>query len=461
MKTASLVAGSLLVSLIAPVATFGQADSDTQAAKQWVVYEGKDGPGKGKHIVFVSGDDEYRSEEALPQLAKIAAVRHGFKCTVLFAINPETGLIQPDYQTNIPGTSALDTADLMVIATRFRDLPDDQMEPIDNYLKRGGPVVGLRTATHAFNMKRNSDSRWKHYGNGYGGEKEGWKGGFGRLVLGEKWISHHGRHKDESARGVVDEGAKEHPIARGLSKSDIWGPSDVYGIRLNALSDTFKPIVLGMVVKRDGKRDNKDPFYGMRPSDKEINKGKSEPAMPIAWVKDYQLPEGKKGRAFNTTMGAATDIVSEGTRKMICNGMYWAMGMEDKIPDQGTQVGIVGEFKPTAFGFGTFRKNLKVSDFEMKAKQPAARRDGIGPRADIPQLKVLNHFAGRWVEEVTIGDDTVTARGKAEWVLGGTHLRSEFEIDTEGAKTHHMAVMGWDPVRETYCLLYTSPSPRD
>lgn len=203
-------------------------------------------------------------------------------------------------------------------------------------------------------------------------------------------------------------------------------------------------------MKRDGKRDNKDPFYGMRPSDKEINKGKSEPAMPIAWVKDYQLPEGKKGRAFNTTMGAATDIVSEGTRKMICNGMYWAMGMEDKIPDQGTQVGIVGEFKPTAFGFGTFRKNLKVSDFEMKAKQPAARRDGIGPRADIPQLKVLNHFAGRWVEEVTIGDDTVTARGKAEWVLGGTHLRSEFEIDTEGAKTHHMAVMGWDPVRETY-----------
>ena len=56
-------------------------------AGDWVVYEGKKGPGKGKHIVFLSGDEEYRSEEALPQLAKILAVQHGFKCTVLFPIN--------------------------------------------------------------------------------------------------------------------------------------------------------------------------------------------------------------------------------------------------------------------------------------------------------------------------------------------------------------------------------------
>ena len=62
-----------------------------QSGKQWVVYEGKAGPGKGKHIVFISGDEEYRSEEALPMLAKILAERHGFKCTVLFAIDPKDG----------------------------------------------------------------------------------------------------------------------------------------------------------------------------------------------------------------------------------------------------------------------------------------------------------------------------------------------------------------------------------
>ena len=81
-----------------------------QAIKQWVTYPGGEGPGKGKHIVLVAGDDEYRSEEALPMLGKILAVHHGFKCTVLFPINPDSE-IQPDYQTNIPGLEQLDDAD--------------------------------------------------------------------------------------------------------------------------------------------------------------------------------------------------------------------------------------------------------------------------------------------------------------------------------------------------------------
>ena len=100
-----------------------QAENDDDA--EWVVYEGTQGPGLGKHVVLVSGDEEYRSEEALPQLGKILARHHGFKCTVLFAIDPTTGAIDPNNQSNIPGLEALATADLMVIATRFRDLPDD------------------------------------------------------------------------------------------------------------------------------------------------------------------------------------------------------------------------------------------------------------------------------------------------------------------------------------------------
>src|SRR5437667_10692400 len=104
-------------------------------AADWVVYEGKDGPGKGKHIVFVSGDEEYRSEEGLPMLAKILAVRHGFKCTVLFSINPTDGTIDPVVQTNTPGMAALDSADLCVMALRFRELPDSQMKHFVDYVK--------------------------------------------------------------------------------------------------------------------------------------------------------------------------------------------------------------------------------------------------------------------------------------------------------------------------------------
>src|SRR3974377_463295 len=113
-----------------------------QAADPWVVYDGFGGPGKGKHIVLISGDEEYRSEEALPQFGKILAKHHGFKCTVLFAIDPADGTINPNKKDNIPGLEALKNADLMIIATRFRNLPDEQMKYLVDYVESGRPVIG-------------------------------------------------------------------------------------------------------------------------------------------------------------------------------------------------------------------------------------------------------------------------------------------------------------------------------
>ncbi|GAI72270.1 unnamed protein product, partial [marine sediment metagenome] len=133
------------------------------ADEPWVVFKGKRGPGKGKHIVFVIGDDEYRSEDSMPMLAKIVAVHHGFKCTVLFSLDKETGEIDPGAQENIPGLEALKTADLMVIFTRFRELPDEQMKHIIDYTNSGKPIVGLRTATHAFYYRKNKNSPYAKY----------------------------------------------------------------------------------------------------------------------------------------------------------------------------------------------------------------------------------------------------------------------------------------------------------
>ncbi len=130
------------------VGAFGQS-----SLAAGVVFEGKNGPGQGKHIVLVSGDEEYRSEEGLPQLAKILAERHGFECTVLFAIDPADGTINPNQSDNIPGLEALDSADLLVMLIRFRNLPEDQMKHIVDYVESGKPVIGLRTATHAFAPK--------------------------------------------------------------------------------------------------------------------------------------------------------------------------------------------------------------------------------------------------------------------------------------------------------------------
>src|SRR5881397_3697315 len=111
-----------------------------QGSDPWVVF---DGSGKGKQIVLVSGDEEYRSEETLPQLGKILAKHHGFTCTVLFAIDPKDGTINP-LLSNIPGLETLKTADLLIIFTRFRDLPDEQMEHLVDYIESGRPIIGLR-----------------------------------------------------------------------------------------------------------------------------------------------------------------------------------------------------------------------------------------------------------------------------------------------------------------------------
>ncbi|MEQ9289143.1 MAG: ThuA domain-containing protein [Cyclobacteriaceae bacterium] len=341
----------------------------SSAPKQWLNFEGNQN--KDKHIVFISGDEEYRSEEGLPQLAKIMSKRHGFKCTVLFAQEPgKPGIINPNYTKNIPGLVALKTADMVVMLTRFRALPDDQMQAIDDYLKSGRPILGMRTSTHAFNFGKDSTSPWVHYSNGYKGDKEEWTDGFGRFILGEKWISHHGRHKHQSTKGFFAPGAEGHDILKGIENGDIWGSTDVYGVRLPLPGDS-QPVVLGQVTNRKGEYNEKDIFYGMSPSDVEAastnKKGEelNDPMMPVAWTKSYQLPGGQQGKVFATTLGASSDLLSESVRRMVVNGIYWAMGLP--VPEKA-DVQIVGKYEPTQYEFRKDEywatKSLKVSDFE-------------------------------------------------------------------------------------------------
>jgi type 1 glutamine amidotransferase len=315
------------------------------AEDQWVVYPGGEGPGKGKHIVLIAGDEEYRSEEALPQLGKILSERHGFRCTVLFSINPEDGTIDPNNQTNIPGLAALDDADMMILALRFRDLPDEDMKHIDDFLQAGKPIMGLRTATHSFNMKRNKESPYAKYDF----RSREWPGGFGQQVLGETWISHHGHHKKEATRGVINEDYKDHPILLGVK--DVFGPTDVYGVK--NLTDDAQVLMHGQVLT------------GMKPSDPPVDGPKNNPMMPLVWVKNYKSENGETSKVFTTTMGASVDLKSEDFRRLLVNGVYWAVEMADQIPEKAN-VEIVGEFEPTFYGFGGFTKGVKPSDHALK-----------------------------------------------------------------------------------------------
>ena len=297
--------------------------------------------GAGKRIVLVSGDDEYRSEQALPELAAILSQRHGFDCTVLFAIDPKDGTIRPDFTSNIPGLEALDSADLMVLFTRMRDLPDDQMRHIVDYVQAGKPIVALRTATHAFELKSSPTyRRWSW-------NSTEWDGGFGRQVLGETWIAHHGKHKVQSTRALIAPGEERHPVLRGIGNGDIWVPTDVYRVRLPQAGG-IEPLLLGQVLQ------------GMNPGDAAVPGPVNDPMMPVAWTKSY-----KGGRIFTTTMGSAEDLLNEAFRRLVVNACYWTLGMENRMPNRA-DVTLVGKYQPLAFGFGGFAKGLRPADWNNR-----------------------------------------------------------------------------------------------
>ena len=325
--------------------TASTTDQQAQQPEQWVTYTGDTGPGKGKHIVLISGDEEYRSEEALPMLAQILAKRLGYTCTVLFSLDPQSGEIDPNQQANIPGLQSLEHADLMVIFTRFRELPPEQMHYIDDYLMAGKPVIGLRTATHAFHYSRNKEDQYAKYD--FQSRVPGWENGFGKIVLGETWVSHHGDHGTEGTRAVINEANASHPVLKDVT--DIWGPTDVYTV---GELDGATVLLYGRSTS------------GMS-ADAPINTEKE--MLPVAWTRTYQLPGGNPGKAFTTTMGASADFQSADLRRLLVNACLWATELEAAIPQQ-VDVSFVSAYAPTLFGFDEFKRGQFPADFRLETE---------------------------------------------------------------------------------------------
>ena len=308
--------------------------SDAPTSPNGVVWEGDSGPGKGKHIVFIAGDHEYRGEETLPALARILAKNYGFKCSFFVTTDPATGLIKPG-SNNISGLEALDTADLMVIFTRFQAFSDDQMKHIDDYLKRGGPVIGLRTATHGFNGIKGQYARFNE---GYPGDE--FKFGFGRQILGEHWVGHYGANHRQSSRLILDKDQLDHPILRGVKDVHV----QCGGYNANPID--------GSIILARG-----EVLNGMKIDDPADPTKKQ---LPVAWVRTYSK-DNLKSRVFTTTHGASEDILNPGFRRMVLNAHLWCLGMEDQIkPD--SNIDFVGSYNPATFNFAGNRQGVKPAD---------------------------------------------------------------------------------------------------
>ena len=289
------------------------------AEEKWLEFKGKEGPGKGKHIVLVSGDEEYRTEESMPMLAKILSHHHGFDTTVLFSWSKDGSYLDPNNGAGIIGWEKLDSADLMIIGTRFRAFTEETVEHLGAFLNKGKPVIGFRTATHAFNGKGKMGSIGA--------------GEWGLKILGERWVNHHGGHKRQGTRGVIEKGREDHPILNAVA--EVFGPSDVYGVRHLTDKDTI--LLRGAVTET------------LDPKSKAVEGAKNDPMMPLAWLHSYQSPDGQTtGRSFCTTMGASVDFVNEDLRRLIVNASYHLLDF--KVPEKA-KVDFVDPFYPSFYGF--------------------------------------------------------------------------------------------------------------
>ncbi len=301
---------------------------------KWLSYKGGEGPGKGKHVVLIAADQEYRSEQSMPMIAKILAERHGFDTTVLFGVNDQ-GLVDPTMPVhpekgkeaefkphNIPGLEKLDDADALIFLTRLLTLPDEQLQHFVKYLDSGKPVIALRTANHGFLSKLPYEIDGKQVTI--------------KDILGGAFMNHHGVWQQDSTRGDIVPEMKDHPILIGVK--DIWGTSDVYRTYKEGegLPKGCTALVYGqpLIGRKQGGADNPE----------------KEP-LPVVWIKDWMTSEGKKARVLHSTMGSAGDLENPGLRRLVINGVYWGLGMEDKI-SADSSVDFVGEYTPLKSGFG-------------------------------------------------------------------------------------------------------------
>ena len=299
------------------------------ASESWLTYSADAGPGNGKHVVLIAADQEYRSEQAMPMLAKVLSRHHGFNCTVLFSVNDQ-GQVDPTLPApfkdksrrhNIPGLKYLAEADCVVWLSRFMQLPDEQLQHFHDYFDSGKPLIALRTANHGF----------------WGGTKyvRNGKSVSLREMLGGTFMGHHGGWHRESTRGVIVPENGSHSILTGVN--DVWGTSDVY--RCHNEKHPFPEDCTALVLGQ--------PLINLE-HDAPPNENK-EP-LPVAWTKTWTGDKGLKSKIFHLTMGSAEDFSNEGVRRLTVNAVYWGLGMEDLI-SATSSVEIIGDYQPLKSGF--------------------------------------------------------------------------------------------------------------
>jgi len=298
-------------------------ESDESLSPEFYQLPNPDSP----RVVFVAAEEKYRSEESMPMLARILKNRYGFDVEVAYSVTD--GFIDPNRRDNIAGLEALENADMMVVFTRFRNLPDDQLQYILDFTESGRPVAGFRTSTHAFQYGED-------HANSY--LDEDWP----RLVFGLPWNRHFG--SEHSTDVFFAEENIDHPILQGVEpfhvRSWLYDASE--------LSITAEPLLIGRAV--EGDEPGGDHF--------------GDPHI-VAWTKLYEAQNGIS-RVFFTTLGHPYDFNDLHMRRTAIQGIFWALGLEERIPPEGLNVDVIGFYNPNLAGEDHYKQNFRPGDIFLR-----------------------------------------------------------------------------------------------
>jgi type 1 glutamine amidotransferase len=226
-------------------------------------------------IVFMIGEDEYLTWETLPEFAEKDLKPRGYHIEIIHADTAD--------KNNFPGlTEALGKAELLFLSVRRRTPRKEQVDAVRAYLAAGKPLIGIRTASHAFALRpkdKLTDPKlaiWQ---------------AFDPEILGGNYTGHHG--KDKAAISLVP-GAESHPILKDVNVSNLAGNGGLY--KVSPLNVACTPLLMG---KLD-----------------------DQPAEPVAWT---YLQGAGKGRVFYTSMGHADDFKVPDFRRFLLNAIGWAL----------------------------------------------------------------------------------------------------------------------------------------
>lgn len=245
------------------------------------------------HVVVLIGDDEYKTETTLPAFAR-KYLGKDFKTTIVFEIPSETKT-----RHNLPGIEAVDEADVLLLSLRRRILPTEQLKHVKQYIAAGKPVVGIRTASHAFSLRNQKPDE------GYDDLPE-----IDRDVIGGSYRGHTANNTKGLIRSVAN---VSHPILNGIPHTEHTSGGTLY---LTA------PIAAKTTELMRGRIEGVEEQH------------------PAAWT--FERQDG--GRTFYTSAGHPDDFDQAWFKRLLFNSLFWAAGRN--VPPADYQLAAVGDGKP-------------------------------------------------------------------------------------------------------------------